>query len=353
MSEGIQAAPAAQLSTAGLLGSPAPTPIPPLSNHRRIASTDITELHDEVEPFAVGHDLQPLEPQAPLDGIVNAATVGAVSLVWVRYGGGGVIVDTPPTEGEFAMCAPMAPMGVEYRRRKTHDVADISLVLSHDEAMRMTPHPEHGCLVIATSTGRLSDYLTAYLEDEPGQPLRFHSSGQPGLAPSRIVEQTWRHVCGVLDQAATGALHPLAARSLEESLLTAILLCLPHTATGQLARAPRRAPHHLADIIRDWVDANYHRPIGVSDMAAAAGIGIRQLQVICRDRWGVTPTQLLRGVRLDHARDALRQARPGPDTISRIAAEAGYLHLSRFGAHYRQRFGESPTQTLKLNWPRP
>src|SRR4051812_25308755 len=91
---------------------------PPLSAHQRVASTDIDVLHDTVEPFAVGHDLQAREPGTPLDGLVNALNVGAVNLVWVRYGGGGVIVDTPPTEGHFAMCAPIAPMGVEYRATK-------------------------------------------------------------------------------------------------------------------------------------------------------------------------------------------------------------------------------------------
>ncbi|WP_433334709.1 AraC family transcriptional regulator [Spirillospora sp. CA-294931] len=327
----------------------APTP-PPLSRHLRVASTDIAVLHDEVEPFAVGHDLQAVRPGAPLDGMVNAATVGAVNLVWVRYGGDGVVVDTPPTEGEFAMCAPMAPMGVEYRTSGTRDTAGGSLVLSHDERMRMTPHPDLGCLVIATSTGRLTDYLTDYLGHEPAEPLRFHGTDAPGIVPSSIVERTWRHVCAILDHA-TGELHPLAARSLEESLLTAILLGLPHTAVPRLAESPQRPAHHLAGLIRDWVHANHHRPIGVGDIAAAAGIGVRQLQAVCRHQWGVTPTQLLRGIRLDHARAALLRSRPGPRAISEAAAAAGYLHLSRFGSHYRQRFGETPTQTLHHSEP--
>lgn len=322
---------------------------PPLSSYQRVASTDIDVLHDTVEPFAVGHDLQAREPDVPLDGQVNALGVGAVNLVWVRYGGGGVYVDTPPTEGHFAMCAPIAPMGVEYRATKTRDTAGGSLVLSHDEAMRMTPHPTRGCLVIATSTGRLADHLAGHLGREHTPPLRFHSVGGRAVAPSSIVERTWRHVCDVLDHAtARGGLHPLAERSLEESLLTALLLGLPHTAAASLAEPPpSRPPHHLAGVIRDWVEAHHHRPIGVTDIAAAAGLGVRQLQSVCQEQWGVTPTQLLRGVRLDHARAALIAARPGPRTITDVAGAAGYLHMSRFAAHYRRRFGETPTQTLK------
>ncbi len=107
--------------------------------------------------------------------------------------GGGVIVDTPPTAGHFAMCAPIAPMGVEYRATRNRDTAYGSLVLSHDEPMRMTPHPMLGCLVIATSTGRLADHLAGYLGRDYTTPLRFHSVDGLAIAPAAIVERTWRH----------------------------------------------------------------------------------------------------------------------------------------------------------------
>ncbi|WP_121432704.1 AraC family transcriptional regulator [Actinomadura pelletieri] len=322
---------------------------PPLSAYKRVASHDIDVLHDAVEPFAVGHDLQARRPGTPLDGQVNALGVGAVNLVWVRYGGDGVVVDAPPTEGHFAMCVPLAPMDIEYRVSTSRHTIDDSHVLPHDEPMRVIPDPARGCLVIATSTGRLTDHLSGHLGREQAPPLRFLRTGKPALASS-IIDRTWRHVCDMLDHAtASGGLHPMAERNLEESLLTAILLGLPNTATASLTEAPSRPPHRLAGVIREWIEAHHHRPIGVTDIAAAVGISVRQLQVICQDQWGVTPTRLLRGVRLDHARAALLAARPGPRTITDVAEAAGYVHMSRFAAHYRQRFGETPTQTVRRN----
>ena len=136
-----------------------PPPAPqPLAGYQRVTSSDINVLHDAVEPLAIGHDLDALDKAVPLDGVVNGLSLESVSLVWVRYGGAGVIVDTPPTGGEFALCAPSAPMGVEYRRRRHRETATGSLLLSHDERMRMTPDPDRGCLVIATATGRLADH---------------------------------------------------------------------------------------------------------------------------------------------------------------------------------------------------
>jgi AraC-like DNA-binding protein len=316
-----------------------------LAAHHRVASTDISVLHDAVEPLAVGHDLQARDPGTPLDGIVNGLVLESVSLVWVRYGGAGVIVDTPPTEGEFALCVPSAPMGVEYRRSGRLETAAGSLVLSHDEPMRMTPDPVAGCLVISTAAGRLTDHLHDYLGRDPARPLRFHQGGRAIIGPA--MERTWRDACSLLDQIAAGGIHPMAARSLDQSILTAVLLGLPHTATAELADwAPPPRPG-AAGLIREWIEAHHDQPVGVADIAAATGLSIRRVQAICRHAWDQTPMQMLRGIRLDRARSALLAADPAADPITATAAAAGFTRPSRFTAAYHQRFGETPRQTLR------
>ena len=329
-------------------GSPSPAP-QLLAGYQRVTSTDINVLHDAVEPLAVGHDLHSRDPAVPLDGIVNGLTLGSVSLVWVRYGGAGVIVDTPPTGGEFALCAPSAPMGVEYRRRRRRETAAGSLLLSHDEPMRMTPDPDRGCLVIATATGPLTDHLHAHLGRPPAKPLRFLPDG-PAILSGRVTGQAWEHACALLDDTADGGVPLMAARSIEQSLLTAILLGLPHTATADLAdlgAADREEPG-TADKIRDWLHAHRDEPVGVADLAAAIGLSVNRIHAICRHHWNQTPMQLLRGIRLDHARKGLLAL--GPDaaapSVRAVALSAGFSRMTRFNAAYRQRFGQTPAQTL-------
>lgn len=321
-------------------------PAPLLVPYQRVISDDINVLHDAVEPLAVGHDLQLLNPAVPLDGQVNGLTLESVSLVWVRYGGDGVIVDTPPTGGEFALCAPSAPMGVEYRSRsRSRDVADGSLLLSHDEPMRMTPDPEQGCLVIATTAGRLADHIKGYLGRPPARPLRFLPDG-PAILPAQVVEEAWRHACALLEQAAPAGVHPLAARDIEHSLLTAILLGLPHTATPELAvmDEPGRPVPASAARIREWLEAHRDEPVGVADLAVAMELSVRRVQDICRRHWNQTPMQLLRGIRLDHVRDQLLAG--SLTTSPRAAAAAGFVRPDRFAASYKRRFGESPSETM-------
>jgi AraC-like DNA-binding protein len=318
---------------------------PVLAGHQRVTSADINALHDAVEPLAVGHDLQARDPGRALDGVVNGLTLESVSLVWVRYGGAGVLVDTPPTGDALAVCAPCGPMGVEYRRRGQQETVGGTLVVSQDEPMRMTPDPVAGCLVIATSASRLTGHLHDYLGRTPARPLRFHGVSGPGAMPDSVLASTWRHACALLDQVPPGGLHPMAARSIEQSLLSAILLGLPHTATPDLASG-QPPPTGTAARIRDWLEASYDRPVGVADIAAATGLSIRRVQVICRQAWDQTPMQLLRGIRLDRARAALQAADPAADLVADIAAAAGFTRMTRFVAAYHQRFGETPAQTL-------
>jgi AraC-like DNA-binding protein len=327
-----------------------PLPVPqPLAGYQRVTSSDIGVLHDAVEPLAVGHDLQARDLTVPLDGVVNGLSLESVSLVWVRYGGAGVFVDTPPTGGEFALCAPAAPMGVEYRRTRHRETAGGSLLLSHDEPMRMTPDPDRGCLVIATATGRLTDHLHAYLGRPPARPLRFLSEGA-AILPRQVTDQGWQHACALLDHTAAGGVPLMAARSIEQSLLTAILLGLPHSATAELAELDASGPEepNTAEKIRDWLEAHHDQPAGVADLAAAMGLSVRRVQAICRSRWNQTPMQLLRGIRLDRARMALLGGSSGTAALSitAVALAAGFTRTTRFNAAYRQRFGQTPAETL-------
>jgi hypothetical protein len=67
-----------------------------------------------------------------------------------------------------------------------------------------------------------------------------------------------------------------------------------------------------------------------------------------RQRMGVTPTQYLRGVRLGRVRADLLASQPAdPTTVAETAHRWGFAHLGRFAQYYRQRYGESPSDTLR------
>ena len=154
-----------------------------------------------------------------------------------------------------------------------------------------------------------------------------------------------RWAAGELDRPGYGSLNSdNAKRALERTLLMLLLDCIENASPAEF-----RGNGGLAEVyvrrVEEWIHENFAEPIGVEDLARAAGVSVRSLQVACR-RWrGCTPMELLRQRRLKAAHAALRVAAPGR-TVTAVASECGFFNFGRFAAHYRAAFGETPSQTL-------
>ncbi|MFD2500703.1 helix-turn-helix domain-containing protein [Rhizorhabdus histidinilytica] len=85
--------------------------------------------------------------------------------------------------------------------------------------------------------------------------------------------------------------------------------------------------------------------MSLSDIAAAAGVPARTLLDSFKHFRQTSPIRYLKDVRLDNARERLRQR--GADTIAQVALDAGFAHLGRFAADYSKRFGELPSDTQR------
>src|SRR5690606_19228637 len=111
---------------------------------------------------------------------------------------------------------------------------------------------------------------------------------------------------------------------------------------------PRRCatvlPRHVKRV-QDFLHTNVAEPVTADQMAAIAGVSLRSLYAGFKDYCGVSPMQYLRSLRLEGARSALLQE---PDcSIASIAMRWGFGHLGRFSTEYKQRYGETPSQSLR------
>jgi AraC-like DNA-binding protein len=95
----------------------------------------------------------------------------------------------------------------------------------------------------------------------------------------------------------------------------------------------------------EWIDAHLCDPIGVEEIATELGVGVRSLQCSFRRVRGASPHEAITIRRLEGARTALLKAEPC-ETVTKIAAEFCFFELGRFSKRYRERFGETPSQTL-------
>lgn len=95
-----------------------------------------------------------------------------------------------------------------------------------------------------------------------------------------------------------------------------------------------------------FIDEHAHQDISLADIAAAAQVTIRAVQLAFRRHMDTTPLAYLRRVRLDHAHRELQAADPERHTVTAIAARWGFGSPSRFAAYYREAYGIQPRHTL-------
>lgn len=139
----------------------------------------------------------------------------------------------------------------------------------------------------------------------------------------------------------------LAARRLEQLLMEGLLLAQPSNYSRLLGGETRPVPNRAVSTVIEIIQSHPEHPYTIGALARSAGVSARALQEGFRRHAGGPPLRYLRNVRLERAHDDLRAAQPGTTSVGKIATKWGFPHISRFAGWYRERFGESPSQTLK------
>jgi AraC-like DNA-binding protein len=130
-----------------------------------------------------------------------------------------------------------------------------------------------------------------------------------------------------------------------EAVVTAALAAFPIDVAAA-ARASDLASSAAIRRAAAFIDDNADQPLTVADLAEAARLSVRALQIGFQRELETTPMGYLRHVRLDAARRELVAA--DDDTlVADVARRWGFANLGRFAAHYRARFGENPGDTLR------
>ncbi len=153
-------------------------------------------------------------------------------------------------------------------------------------------------------------------------------------------------ICGELSRDASRCTTPAVAPHLERTLAGLLVTEFRHN-YSHLLEADRRSP--APAVVRraeEYMRERLGEALGMPELARAAGCSPRSLQQAFRQFRHTTPSAWLRLRRLERARELLLAS--GSDaSVTAIAYACGFTHLSKFAAHYRLRFGESPQQTWR------
>lgn len=320
----------------------------PLPTTTGVHSDRPDRLRDAVRAHTSEHEV--LGGPRPLDGFVTGCRLGEVDLVYARYGAP-VRVDIAPQRARCSVTVPLGPMRV---RAQGPTPVRHAFLIDPEAGAVVEPDPGAGALVISVTGRRLGDHLDV-LTGKPGPLPRFlPPSTAPGARPGALLDAVWPSVCRVLRGAVRQSVPGSVEVALEEMLLSAVLFGLPHSRSRELLAPPQHGPvDGDAARARDWLDRHYAHPLTTGDIAAACGVSVRQLQYVFLRQFGVPPTEYLRRLRLDRARELLTRASESGSspTVSAVAHRCGFTHLGRFAQSYRRRFGEPPSATLGRSAP--
>lgn len=195
-------------------------------------------------------------------------------------------------------------------------------------------------------------------------------------SPTGILVRQWHHLLGSAERAIADSHRTARSLASTEDHVAATMLRLaarrPAAAArletlSQVARdyaavlreprrdaagpaAPDRPPRTTSETTGRavaFIENRARDDITVTDIAAAAFVTVRAVQLAFRRHLDTTPMMYLRRVRLEHAHDDLLSADPDRSTVTAIAAGWHFANASRFSAYYRAAFGVSPGQTLR------
>ena len=189
-------------------------------------------------------------------------------------------------------------------------------------------------------------YAVAGTELGTSAPLRFLSPDPVSPAARARWTAAIRYVDDLL-ASPDAATCPLIITSAARLLAAAALTVFPNTALTSAPPGDRRdASAATVRRATAFIDEHAGQDITVADIAAAACVTVRTIQLAFRRELDVTPTAYLRTVRLARAHRELMDAAPGQETVTAVAYRWGFSSASRFSARYRQTYGVNPKQTL-------
>ncbi|HEY0716136.1 MAG TPA: helix-turn-helix transcriptional regulator [Streptosporangiaceae bacterium] len=142
---------------------------------------------------------------------------------------------------------------------------------------------------------------------------------------------------------------PLVVSAATRFLAASVLQAFPNSAVLR-PEAEHDQDAHPGTLRRAvaFIDASPDSDITVADIARAACVTPRAVQLAFRRHLDTTPMEYLRRIRLDHAHRDLTQASPGDGTtVTTVSYRWGFPSPSRFATSYRAAYGVPPNDTLR------
>ncbi len=309
----------------------------PLEAFPAVATSDVDLLYHEAQRLMSRHSMY-APAHLVASSLIRGARLGSTGLLYFEYGFG-TEISSLSLEGYSTVHIPLeGALEFEDRGERHRVSAGEGAVFSDGMPVRMRWSDDLRLLVARIDQQALISRLGLLLPGHRRNEVVFET-----LLRAPGVTGVVRTIADILGRSG-GDLSPSAARELEDMLLTCLLIGQLNNHTSDILAPALPASPRTIRLAMEFIEGRYDESIAAADIAAAAGVAERSLYEAFRRRFGLSPTQYLRDVRLDRARALLLA---GDTDVAGSAHAVGFHHPGRFAAAYRNRFGEPPSRTLR------
>ena len=239
-------------------------------------------------------------------------------------------------------------MDVDIGSRRLVSVPGTALVGNMGCFDRLTLYENRAHLGIAIKksamVSQLSSLLDAPILNDIDMCATLDTTSPAGSRLTSLSNLIWN--CFDIDS--DDGVNATATTHLFQAAMVMILESVPHNYSERLQRPVSPAmPRNLKKAI-EYMVANISQPLSVAEIAREAGTSVRALQAGFQQFKDTTPLNYLRRIRLEGVRKSLCDE-ANTLSIAQIARAWGFTHMGRFAAIYYDAFGQTPSETVRLN----
>jgi len=322
----------------------------PLYGREVFRSREADETHALVANELKAH--RSVWGRGKVDAIFCRAELSALSLCILRYG---CDVDIEPDAlGNFVLVQmPLRGHAEIHAGGETlHIHPGQGAVVSAHKPVRLRWHADCEQLMLKIELSRLRDvarraFAARHAEDVDDidfeMPLRLDDDA--GAQWCRMVA----NLASLLPSSNGGAPYdPRWLAHCEDNLMLYLLCHRPNSVRRQhdaLRLGSEATSLRQLQRAEEFMRSRLETAVSLEEVADAAGVSRRTLALLFRRYRELSPMEVLRNMRLDAAHEQL--ARHDGASVTQIAFNCGFSHLSRFAACYRERFGQLPRDTSR------
>jgi AraC-like DNA-binding protein len=316
--------------------------------HVGLRTSDLEEATEFCRKLYYGPlRIEPVGDPDRLRFAADVATLGPITVGEVRYGTD-IRLSIGALETAYHVLVPLNGF-IRSQHRGSVVLADVTRAVVYRPTGDIELDWPGSCRLLSVKVDRaaLEREVDAALDHRVVSPLPLGATFDLVDGPGR----TWAALARLLLDELRGpdalASRPRMAARWRDMVVSGLALTVEHPYGEEPAGL--QGPHRPRTVKRalDAMNTEPARGWTTHDLAALAGVGARVLQESFRQHVGMPPLTYLRRLRLDGVHGELSRTDPGRVSVSEVAYRWGFTHLGRFAGAYRDRFGETPSQTLR------